>query len=146
MYLTPNFRKLTVPCYITTQTTIPLIRHFLALDLQNAAKTELLKHTPVIDEAAIYSEAGEAFKALDTYFKLAKTREEGRAPTTLLDAAVFAYTYLLLELRQSVWEDKRLVEKLNGCEGLRVHKETIRKGYFRARPPAVWKRFNEGRD
>jgi hypothetical protein len=74
---------------------------------------------------------------LDTYFR---KREEGTKPTTLLDAAVFAYTYLLLELGEDYWADRRLVDCLSRFEGLKQHKESIRKSHFRARPPGVWRR------
>ncbi|KAF2432434.1 hypothetical protein EJ08DRAFT_677645 [Tothia fuscella] len=137
MYMTPNFEKLTVPCYIDAHTSSPIIRLFSARELRQAAQAELLKYKPVIDERAIYSDAEDAFQALDSYFS---RREEGTKPTTLLDAAVFAYTYLLLELAEDGWADRRLADMVRGLEGLRAHKEEIRKGYFRARPPGVWRR------
>jgi metaxin len=137
MYLTPNFTKLTLPCYIHPQSTSPIINAFSASELQSAARNELLKYTPKIDERAIYAEADEAFKALDTFLK----RDVERAPTTLLDAAVFSYTFLLLELGEEGWADDRLAAIVRGCEALRAHEDTIRKGYFRARVPGVWKRI-----
>jgi metaxin len=136
MYLTPNFTKITIPCYIYPQSTSPIINAFSASDLRSAAQNELLKYTPKIDERAVFAEAEEAFKAIDTFLK----QNGERTPTTLLDAAVFSYTFLLLELRDEGWADGRLAEIVRGCKGLRAHEESIRKGYFRARVPGVWRR------
>lgn len=126
-----------MPCYITSQTSSTIIRLFSARELRAAAEAELLKHKPIIDEKAIYSDAEDAFKALDTHFR---KREAGTKPTTLLDAAVFAYTYLILELGEDYWANKRLANTVSRFEGLKQHKESIRKSHFRARPPGVWRR------
>jgi hypothetical protein len=136
MYLTPNFTKLTLPCYILPQSTSAIINAFSASDLRSAAQNELLKLTPKIDERAIFAEAEEAFRALDTYLK----RDPERTPTTLLDAAVFSYTFLLLELGEEGWADARLASIVKDCKALKAHKESIRKGYFRARVPKVWRK------
>jgi metaxin len=141
MYLTPNFQKLTIPCYIAPQSTSGVINYFSARDLQAAAQSELLKHTPKIDERAIFAEAEDALKALDTFLRQAKEKDPERTPTTLLDAAVFSYTFLLLGLDESGWADGRLAELVGNCDGLKTHKEEIRKGYFRARVPGIWKRI-----
>jgi metaxin len=142
MYLTPNFEKLTVPCYIHPQSSSALVAYFTTRDLHLAAQTELQKYSPIIDERAVYAEAEEAFKALDVYFKQAKGRDAERKPTTLLDAAVFSYTFLLLELNKEAWADGRLASLVRGCGGLVEHKEEIRKSYFRARVPSVWKKVS----
>jgi len=141
MYLTPNFEKITVHCYINNQSTSPIIQTFSARELRNAAREELLKYRPVIDESAIYLEAEQALKALAEY--VTGHIESDQKPTSVLDATVFAYTYLLLELEHRVWADKRLINIVRKFDGLRKHKDAIRKNHFRARPPSLWKQLNK---
>jgi metaxin len=140
MYLTPNFDLLTVPSYINPQTTSPLIRRLTAHDLRSSAEKELLKHKPIISEHTIYLEAEEAFRALSVYLK--EGIDAGRAPTSILDAAVFSYVYLLLELRHEVWEDRRLVDVVKKFGALKEHRDEVRRNHFRARPPGLWKELN----
>lgn len=141
MYLTANFGPITTQCYIAPQSTSFLVRLFSSHTLQAAARDDLLKTKPIIDERAIYLEAEQAFIALDTY--VSEGIKSGRAPTSLLDAAIFSYVYLLLELGDRVWADRRLVDILKRFGGLREHKELIGKNHFRARPPAVWRELNQ---
>lgn len=140
MYLTPNFDLLTVPSYINSQSTSSLIRAVTSRELRSSAENALLQYKPIISEHTIYLEAEEAFKALATYLK--DQLNAGKAPTTLLDAAVFSYVYLLLELDEEVWADKRLVDVVRKFKGLREHTEDIKKSHFRARPPGLWKSLN----
>ena len=141
MYLTPNFDAITIRCYIEPQSRSSIVRLVSSRTLQQAARDDLLKAKPLIDERAIYLEAEQAFIALDTY--VSEGIKSGRAPTSLLDAAIFSYVYLLLELEQGVWADRRLVDVLGRFEGLREHKELIKKNHFRARPPAIWRVLNQ---
>jgi metaxin len=141
MYLTSNFRTVTTKCYIDPQSSSSIVRLFSSRTLQNAARDDLLKTKPIIDERAIYLEAEQAFIALDTY--VSEGIKNGRTPTSLLDAAIFSYVYLLLELDEGVWSDRRLFDILKRFSGLREHKESIRKNHFRARPPAVWRQLNQ---
>jgi metaxin len=140
MYLTPNFELLTVPAYITAQSTSNLIRTVTARELRNSAETALLQYKPIISEHTIYLEAEEAFRALATYLK--EQMEAKKAPTTLLDAAVFSYVYLLLELQGGVWADRRLADIVRKFPALKTHRDTIRKNHYRARPPGLWKELN----
>lgn len=49
----------------------------------------------------------------------------------MLDAAVFAYTHLLLEDRLGEgWVDGRLSKVVKACEGLRRHRERVMERYF----------------
>lgn len=141
MYLTPNFQAITTKCYVDPQSSSTIVRYLSARDLQNAARDDLLKAKPVIDERAIYLEAEQAFIALDTY--VSEGIKSGRKPTSLLDAAIFSYVYLLLELDYGVWKDTRLVDILKKFSGLKEHKELIRKNHFRARPPAIWRQLGQ---
>ena len=141
MYLTPNFDTITKRCYIDSQSRSSVVRLFSSHTLQQAARDDLLKAKPIIDERAIYLEAEQAFIALDTY--VSEGIKAGRAPTGLLDAAIFSYVYLLLELHQGVWADRRLVDVLSRFSGLKEHMDLIRKNHFRARPPAIWRQLNQ---
>ena len=140
MYLTPNFELLTIPSYITSQSTSPLIRALTSRELRSSAEKALLQYKPIISEHTIYLEAEEAFKALATYLK--EQMDKGKSPTTLLDAAVFSYVFLLLELQYEIWADTRLVDVVKKFGGLRVHRDVVRKNHFRARPPGLWKSLN----
>lgn len=141
MYLTANFHTITTRCYIHPQSNSSVVRAFSARTLQTAARDDLLKHKPVIDERAIYLEAQQAFLALDTY--VSEGLKSGRSPTSLLDAAIFSYVYLLSELLGDAWTDRRLPDILNKFSGLKEHSELIRKQHFRAKPPAVWRELNQ---
>lgn len=140
MYLTPNFELLTIPSYITSQSTSPLIRAVTSRELRSSAEKALLQYKPIISEYTIYFEAEEAFKALATYLK--EQMDAEKAPTTLLDAAVFSYVYLLLELQYEVWADTRLVDVVKKFKALREHRDAIQKSHFRARPPGLWRSLN----
>ena len=141
MYLTTNFHPITTKCYIDPQSTSPIVRALSSRTLQTAAREDLLKAKPIIDERAVYLEAEQAFTALDIY--VSEGIKSGRTPTSLLDAAIFSYVYLLLELDEKVWANTRLVDMLKRFSGLREHKEIIRKHHFRARPPAAWRQLNQ---
>ena len=93
MYLTSNFESITTKCYIEPRSKSSIVRILSARELQSAAREDLLKTKPVIDERAIYLEAEQAFIALDTY--VSEGMKSGRTPTSLLDAAIFSYVYLL---------------------------------------------------
>lgn len=140
MYLTPNFDLLTVPSYINSQSKSSLIRAVTSRELRSSAEKALLQYKPIISEHTIYLEAEMAFKALATY--LEEQMENSNAPTTLIDAAVFSYVYLLLELKEEVWADRRLVNVVRKFKGLRDHTERIKKSHFRARPPGLWNSLN----
>jgi hypothetical protein len=142
MYLTANFHAITTRCYIHPQSRSSIVHTFTSRTLQTAAREDLLKSRPLIDERAIYLEAEQAFTALDIY--VSEGIKAGRPPTGLLDAAIFSYVYLLLELDERVWENRRLVDILKRFGGLREHMEGIRKNHFRARLPAVWRELNHG--
>lgn len=140
MYLTPNFDLLTVPSYINSQSKSSLIRAGTSRELRSSAEKALLQYKPIISEHTIYLEAEEAFKALATYLK--EQMDAGKAPTTLLDATVFSYVYLLLELNEELWADRRLVDVVRKFKALRDHTERIKKSHFRARPPGLWNSLN----
>ena len=111
MYLTPNFELFTVPCYINTQSSSPIVRASNTHELRKAAEMELLKYSPKIDRQSLYDEARHAFWALDRYCHNKFYVVNDRKPT-LLDAAIFAYACLLWDIDYGCWADNELVDIL----------------------------------
>jgi metaxin len=112
MYLTPNFELFTVPCYINTQSSSPIVRAVSTHELRKAAEIELLKFSPKIDRQNLYDEARHAFWALNWYCNNKFYVLNDRKPT-LLDAAIFAYTCLLWDIDYGCWADNGLVTILH---------------------------------
>ncbi|KAJ9665703.1 hypothetical protein H2201_004187 [Coniosporium apollinis] len=129
-YLTSNFSSLALPLYINPTTSNPLVRHAQAHELHNAAAAELLKQAAVIDAETLYREAEEAFEALDALLGDNEWFFDADRPG-LFDAAVFAYTHLLLdeELGEG-WRERRLCDAVRQCSGLVKHQEQILEQYF----------------
>lgn len=115
LYLTAhNFRAVAMPLYIAPETSSYLTRISLGKTLQSAALEEIIKNSnsSTIELDALYRESTNAFSALsellgdsDWFF--------GENEPGLLDASVFAYTYLLCAEDMS-WkeEDERLGKEL----------------------------------
>jgi metaxin len=138
MYLTPNFDAFTVPSYIGSQSSSAIVNILSAWELRRAAKRELLKHSPKIDEESLYEDADRAFRALDN---IMKRRQEHNAPgrPSLLEASLFSYLFLLLELPQEKWADRRLVDLLMKYPGLVSLEKTMKKD-FKLEPPSIYSR------
>lgn len=117
MYLTPNFERFTVPCYIDAQSSSLAVRAACAWGLRRAAETELRKHSEIIDQKTIYDEAREAFSALNQWASEEWQRVGERQPK-LLDAAVFAYTDLLWGIDANCWADDGLVSILRANDAI----------------------------
>jgi len=111
MYLTPNFERFTVPCYIDSQSSSSVVRAVSTFELRKAAETELLKHSSTINQQALYDEAREAFQALNEYC-LERSSQYSEKEATLLDAALFSYTDLLWSIEYKCWADSGLVDIL----------------------------------
>jgi len=92
----------------------------------------LLKYSAVINGDDLYTQAEEAFAALETVLG----NDEwffGAAKPGLFDASVFAYTHLLLdeELGRG-WVDIRLRDAVLARQNLVRHRERIVQSYFPA--------------
>jgi len=111
MYLTPNFERFTVPCYIDSQSSSSVVRAVSTFELRKAAETELLKHSPTINQQALYDEAREAFQALNEYCS-ERPCAYSEKEATLVDAALFSYTDLLWSIEYDCWADSGLVDIL----------------------------------
>ncbi|KAL8638285.1 MAG: hypothetical protein Q9228_004551 [Teloschistes exilis] len=98
LYLNPtNFAAVAQPLYIDPSTSSTAARYALSKNLQAAALAEMLKTStsPVIDIDMLYRESDSAFAALSQLLGEYEWFFDENAPG-LFDAAVFAYTHLLL--------------------------------------------------
>lgn len=95
------------------------------MSLRAAAKSELARYSPLIDPEAIYSEAETALAALDTLLGNSEWFWDQGSPG-LFDASVFAYVGLALDGGLAGgWSDRRLVDCVQGKQGLRRHRDEI---------------------
>ncbi|MCJ1270353.1 hypothetical protein MMC22_010249 [Lobaria immixta] len=129
LYLEPsNFAAVAYPSYIAPCSSNVLVRASLGHNLRAAAKSELLKHSAVIDVESLYKECERAFAALsellgdDRYF-FAKEEPD------LFDASVFAYTNVLLDGRLA-FKECRMVQLLRKYVNLARHRRRIHERYF----------------
>jgi len=134
LYINPeNFAHVARPLYVDTVSANTVVRATIAHQLQRAALDELRKTTPVIDPEEIIADGKEAFTALSTtlgddewFF--------GQNEIGLFDAAVFAYTCLLLEGNGGLvgWGENQLGDAVRraGNGNLVRHCERIRGLYF----------------
>ncbi|KZF23605.1 hypothetical protein L228DRAFT_246412 [Xylona heveae TC161] len=175
LYLEPlNFSTVAYPLYISPVSSNPAVRATVASQLTRAAAHELLTHqassgssgcvadlnssswsilgnnsalaASYVDVDDLYSEAENAFDALE---KLLGDEDEwffGQAQPGMFDASVFAYTALLLRFDDDVgvsdaveheqgsdkvvWQEKRLVKALKRRRNLVRHCRRIEELYF----------------
>jgi len=133
LYIEPrNFANVARPLYVDTVSTNTLVRATTAYQLQRAALEELRKTNSSVDAGEILADGKEAFAALSTVLG----GDEwffGREEMGLFDAAVFAYTCLLLDRTGGLeWVDNGLGDAVRECgQGNLVrHCERIRGLYF----------------
>ena len=109
------------------------MRTTVSYQLRQAATTELLKHSPVIDVKSLFRDTEKAWEALsellgdDDYF----FAEEDPG---LFDAGVFAYTHLLLS-ESLEWKDRRLSNGLSNYNNLVEHSHRVSERYFDGEHP-----------
>ncbi|KAF2838163.1 hypothetical protein M501DRAFT_936244 [Patellaria atrata CBS 101060] len=130
LYLTSNFHTIVVPLYVDPSSTNPLVRMAIAHELRSAAETELLKHSVVIDAELIYQQAEEALIALESVLGNSEWFFGARAPR-LFDAAIFAYTHLLLDEKLgNGWAEVRMSRIVRKHGRLVHHRNAILDMYF----------------
>ncbi|KAF2137509.1 uncharacterized protein K452DRAFT_321748 [Aplosporella prunicola CBS 121167] len=129
VYLTSNFETIAEPLYTATTSSNPIVQATIARQLRAAAEAELLKYGAVIDGEAIYSEAEEAFRALE--IALGSDRFFfGAEKPGLFDASVFAYTHLLLQDLGHGWKESRLGNAVRVRQKLVRHQERLTDLFF----------------
>lgn len=130
IYISPNFTSIAEPLYITPTSSNPFVRLAIARELRQAAEKELLKFSNVIDAEVLYSQAEEAFVALESLLGNDDWFFSASIPG-LFDASVFAYTHLLLDARLGKgWLDTRLRDALMSRKRLTSHRNRIFTSYF----------------
>ena len=132
LYLCPtNFAAVARRLYVEASTSNTIVRFALSRQVQETARTELLRQAPVVDVHALYREADAAFNALSEllgdhpYFFASKVG-------SLFDAAVFSYTNILLDDKIQ-WKERRMIEDLNKYKNLVRHRNMISQKYFRTK-------------
>ncbi|KAF2112951.1 hypothetical protein BDV96DRAFT_579471 [Lophiotrema nucula] len=130
VYLSANSTTLAEPLYILRTSSNPLVRLAIAHELRRAASAELLKFSAVINEDQLYEDAEDAFVALEMLLGDKQWFFAADKPG-LFDAAVFAYTHLLLDdgLGKG-WIDVRLHDAVLQRQRLVEHRERILQAYF----------------
>ncbi|KAJ6120722.1 hypothetical protein N7523_005002 [Penicillium sp. IBT 18751x] len=118
-----NFEAVARRLYVVPATTNTIVRTALGIQLQQAARDELLKTSKYIDAADLEGDAKSAFEALsallgedDHFF--------GRSKPGLFDASVFAYTHLILDEGMG-WKQNRLAQLLRENPNLVQHRERL---------------------
>jgi len=123
-----NFDSVARKLYINPTSSSSVVRATLAYQLKAAAREELLKESPCIDEEVLYAEAAKAFGALSTLLGNDQNFF-GLSEPSLFDASVFAYTHLLLD-RGMGWCDETLSDLLRERENLVRHRQRISDAHF----------------
>ena len=123
-----NFANVARPWYIDMATTNVTVRLVLEVQLKEAASKELLKSMTVISEDCLLEQATNAFRALSVFLGVNRNFSRETRPG-LLDAAVFAYTHLLL--RDDIeWRNRNMLEALRSHHNLVRHRNDILETYF----------------
>ncbi|KAI9715388.1 MAG: hypothetical protein M1812_006033 [Candelaria pacifica] len=129
LYLSPeNFSAVAQRLYIDPCSSNSIVRATISHQLRAAAEAEILKQSAMLDVDTLFSEANDAFEALNTLLGDVDWFFDAETPG-LFDASVFAYTYLILD-KGLGWKDERLMKTLRGKEGLVRHCERIFSRYF----------------
>ncbi|MCJ1356278.1 MAG: hypothetical protein MMC33_006272 [Icmadophila ericetorum] len=135
----PNFNHIATPLYIYPSTTSFPLRSHLSTTLRFAALTSLLSSPPStyplftsfgttsISPEKIYTCAAEAFEALSTLLGDDEYFFGAEGPG-LLDAAVFAYTHLLLDDEMG-WQEMRFCREVMERGNLVRHRKRCYKRF-----------------
>lgn len=137
MYLTPNFETITVPSYIGAQSSSPFIRFISQWELRREAKRELLKVGPKIDVEGLYASAKLSFNALDNIIGR-RRRLVATGKPSLLEATLFSYLFLLLELPSDKWSDHRLVDLVRANPTLVAWEAEMKLEFGNLNPPRIY--------
>ncbi|KAK6422796.1 hypothetical protein LTR95_016618 [Oleoguttula sp. CCFEE 5521] len=128
LYLLPANATLVHKLYVAPCSSNPLVQSSISYNLRLAAETELAKssYSGTIAEEEIFSGAEDAFAALNSLLGSAEWIFE---VPSMLDAALFAYTHLILE-EGMAWGDNKLGEMLGKHSALVVHRDRVLSDYF----------------
>lgn len=131
MYLNQeNLKAVAEKIYITPISRSNFVRSILKYQLQQAAKEQLQRTTPTLDEEDILDSAEVAFRSLNTLLGNDTFFSKKDVPG-LFDCALFAYTQPLLALSDTRydssirWADDALVQKILPYEALIRHTQNM---------------------
>ncbi|KAF7522668.1 hypothetical protein G7054_g12059 [Neopestalotiopsis clavispora] len=125
LYLSPANSQLLSELYIAPVSATGLVQMTVRYQVQRAAEAEILQSVGMVkvDPEVLYRDAEQAFDALaaalgsgDWFF--------GNSRPGLFDAALFAYTHLLLD-ESLPWADTRLGDSLRKFHNLVEHRDSI---------------------
>ncbi|KAI1500801.1 hypothetical protein F5X99DRAFT_384987 [Biscogniauxia marginata] len=125
LYLSPANSALLSRLYVAPVSTSAPVRTTILHQLRRAAEAEILRSTRrrAVVPAALYSDASEAFSALETALDSGPWFFDSAEPG-LFDVTVFAYTHLILD-DSLAWEDRKLTDILKEFPGLVEHRDRI---------------------
>jgi metaxin len=123
--------------YVGGQSTSWIVRTVSSWELKREARRELEKTTPKIDAESIYASAEVAFRALNSVMRR-KIKLAGVGRPSVLEAALFAYLFLLLELPQAKWANSRLVDVVKGCKTLVAWQQDVRYLFGDMKRPGIY--------
>lgn len=131
LYLTPANTALLSRLYVDPTSTSAAVRAALLHQLRRAAEAEILRSattgggSPDVEAGELYARAREAFAALATLLESSGGYWfSGSAGPGLFDAAVFAYTHLLLDEGMG-WPDGTVSVILGEFPSLVQHRERL---------------------
>ncbi|KAI4860200.1 hypothetical protein F4820DRAFT_120783 [Hypoxylon rubiginosum] len=125
LYLSRRNSDFLSQLYITPISASHVVRTATLYQLRHAAEAEILKSigTPVVDSAALYKGARDAFGALSSVLGSQDWFFESPSPG-LFDAALFSYTHLLLD-SSLAWQDRTLADIVKEFPNLVQHRDRI---------------------
>lgn len=125
LYLSPANAQLLARLYVNPTSANGIVRASTVFQLRRAAEAEILQSVgaPRADAAAVYKDAEQAFEALETALGSGPWFFGNSGPG-LFDAAVFAYTHLLLD-ESLGWTDARLSGSLRRFPKLVEHRNQL---------------------
>lgn len=135
LYLDPKHDDLLQSLYTKSTTRTPLLRSILATQLKKAAHDHLLNNpsqspTAPVNPDELFADSAAAFEALSTLLGEEQQYFFGRSTPGLFDAAVFAYTHILLDDEFGWAEDTKIVKQVRRCRNLVRHRNTLLEGFF----------------
>ncbi|KAI1778408.1 hypothetical protein F4818DRAFT_438572 [Hypoxylon cercidicola] len=125
LYLSRPNSALLSQLYITPVSASQVVRTAILYQLRHAAEAEILRSVgaPVVDSAALYKGAREAFGALSSVLASGDWFFEHSSPS-LFDATLFSYAHLLLD-DSLAWEDRTLTDIVRKFPNLVRHRNRI---------------------
>jgi metaxin len=121
--------------YIYPTSSNIIVQKTLLHQLQQAARTELLRSRAYIAETELYLDAADAFLALSALLG-SDSNFFGADVPSLFDASVFAYTHLLMDESMG-WKNTTLADSVKKIDNLVQHRRRLMNLYFKEQDAAA---------